>query len=129
MDQLKLDYSIIHIKHWKVLRYVYHVSWNLKIGLFIKCAPYRFSAKSCCWHSTLACFPNWIHDSNVVGTMFVRYTLSSKKWTRKDQLPLREAITGSNKGIEVHSREAIFGASLPLAVHLFSLAHRNRVRE
>lgn len=49
--------------------------------------------------------------------------------TKEDQLPLREAITGSNKGVEVHSREAIFGTSLPLAVHLFSLAHRNRARE
>lgn len=49
-----------------------------------------------------------------------------KKWTTEDQLPLREAITGSNKGVEVHSREAIFGTSFPLAVHLFSLAHRNR---
>lgn len=46
----------------------------------------------------------------------------------KNQLPLREAITGSNKDVEVHSTEAIFGTSLPLAVHLFSLAHRNRER-
>lgn len=107
---------------------------TLKMYLFKNCVPFRLSIKSCCWHSTVACFPNWIHESDVVGTMFARYTLSTvkkkkKKWTREDQLPLREAITGSNKGIEVHSREAIFGASLPLAVHLFSLAHRNRVRE
>lgn len=50
---------------------------------------------------------------------------SGKKWIREDQLPLREAITGSNKGVEVHSTEAIFASALPLAVNLFSLAHRN----
>lgn len=81
-------------------------------------------------HLTLACFPNGIHDSGVICSMFAGYNPSTvKKWTREDQLPLREAITGSNKGVEVHSTEAIFGTSLPLAVHLFSLAHRNRERE
>lgn len=44
--------------------------------------------------------------------MFAGYNPSTvKKWTKEDQLPLREAITGSNKGVEVHSTEAIFGTS------------------
>lgn len=58
-----------------------------------------------------------------VGTILQQW---GKTWTREVQSPVREAITGSNKGIELHSTEAIFGTSLPLAVHLFSLAHRNR---
>lgn len=70
---------------------------------------------------------NGIHDSGGVCSMFRRVqSFSSEKRTRGEQLPLREAITGSNKGAEVHSTEAIFGTSLPLAVHLFSLAQRNR---
>lgn len=69
MDQLKLDYIIIHIKHWKLLWYVHQVSWTLKMYLFKNCVPFTRSTKSCCWHSTVACFPNWIHDSDVVGTM------------------------------------------------------------
>lgn len=92
--------------------------------------PFRLSTETHGAHSTLACFLNGIHDSGVVCSMLAGYNPSAaKKWTREDLLTLREAITGSNKGVEVHSREAIFGTSLPLAVHLFSLAHRNRARE
>lgn len=56
-------------------------------------------------------------------------TVKKKMDRREDQLPHREAITGSNKGVEVHSIEAILSSSLPLAVYLFSLAQRNRERE
>lgn len=49
------------------------------------------------------------------------HSLTSLKEEEGDLLLLREAITGSNKGIELNSREAIFGCSLPLAVHLLSL--------
>lgn len=46
------------------------------------------------------------------------------KGTRMDQFTFREAITGSNKGIGVHSTKAISGTLLPFAVHLFSLLHK-----
>lgn len=80
--------------------------------------------------STLDCLSNEIHDSGVFHSMLVGHNSSTgKKRTREDHFLHREAITGSNKGVEVHSTEAIFGTSLPLAVHLFSLPHRYREGE